>query len=186
MLDYYKNTLKYEESKIPVVWRRLMAEVIRQKTGLDVRKMLAGEHQARQHDAHAATTADNVAAFMRHCKEKRAKLQTPVLSDNDVWLVVKGIGLDRESSFDEMKKKKPNENETILRQRIVCHPIINNEAVRVCLSLRKTITLRRGGRSRSSALQTSTLQACLRRSGPSIHQKKKCSGRRASERKGSS
>ena len=127
MHEYYLNTLKIPEEKIPAVYRKVAAEMIRCNTSLAVRRRLAGEHQAKQHDAHGATSSDNVAAFMRACRDKRAKLNEPFLTDNEVWMVIKTIGLDRDKSFEELKKKKPNESEHVLRDRVVCHLNINEE-----------------------------------------------------------
>ena len=117
MHEYYLNTLKIPEEKIPAVYRKVAAEMIRCNTSLAVRRRLAGEHQAKQHDAHGATSSDNVAAFMRACRDKRAKLNDPFLTDNKVWMVIKTIGLDRDKAFDKLKKKKPNESEQVLRER---------------------------------------------------------------------
>ena len=124
MHEYYRNTLKIPEDRIPVVYRKVAAEMIKCNTSLAVRRRLAGEHQAKQHDAHGATSSDNVAAFMRACS---AKLNEPFLTGNEVWMVIKTIGLDRDKAFDELKKKKPNESEQVLRDRVVCHLSINEE-----------------------------------------------------------
>ena len=122
MHKYYRDTLKTAEDNIPMVYRKVLAEIVRRQTSLEVRRRLAGEHQSRQHDAHGATSSDNVAAFMRACREKRAKLQEAFLGDNEVWTVIKSIGLDREKAFEELTKKTPNESELVLRNRVVGFP----------------------------------------------------------------
>ena len=95
MHNYYSRELNVAEDKIPRVFSKLSAEVVRLRTSLDVRRQLAGDHQARQHDAHQASSSYNTAAFYRACKDKRGRLQTPLLTDNDVWTVSKSLGLDR-------------------------------------------------------------------------------------------
>ena len=103
-----------------MVYRKVLAEIVRRQTSLEVRRRLAGEHQSRQHDAHGATSSANVAAFMLTCTDKRDKLQDAFLTDNEVWMVIKSICLDRDKAFDELKRKKLNENEQVLQTRVVC------------------------------------------------------------------
>ena len=121
MHNYYAREVGVAEDKIPRVYCKLSAEVVRLRASLDVRRQLAGDHQARQHDAHQASSSDNIAAFYRACKDKRGRLKTPLLTDNDVWTVIKSLGLDRENAFEEFKRKKPNESEANLRVKLVCN-----------------------------------------------------------------
>ena len=119
MHNYYSRELQVAEDRIPRVFCKLAADVVRLRTSVNVRIQLAGDHQARQHDAHQASSSDNIAAFYRACKDKRGRLKTPLLTDNDVWTVIKSLGLDRENAFEEFKRKKPNESEANL-SKLVC------------------------------------------------------------------
>ena len=60
---------------------------------MDVCRLAAGEHQAEQKDVHEVSVSDAFAFFVKTAREKKAKYGSEFLSDNQVAMVGKQLGI---------------------------------------------------------------------------------------------
>jgi hypothetical protein len=84
------------------------AEILRANTPIEVCRLAAGEHQTAQRDVQGMSVADAFSFLVKTAREKKEKMGSPFLTDNEVAMV--GLQLGLKKSATRMATSYPNHN----------------------------------------------------------------------------
>ena len=116
MFNHLKTERGLKEEAIPEAQKMVEAEVLMSDTPLALAKCAAGQHQNLQTDTKECSTADAVALLSAQCEMVAQARGQAKLSDDELFVVLKQLGIVKESKLP--KPKKPSSKP--VDQQLVC------------------------------------------------------------------